>query len=685
MTDAETEVFTLAAGFPAADRDAWRALVEKALKGAPYEKVLVTELAEGIRTEPIYSRDDAPAPAGAATRHAGAVERAAHGWDVRTLHTHPDPTAANAAILADLQAGANSVALRFDGAGRLGRTARDDAANAGIGGAMIDGIDALDRALTDVYLDAAVVALEPGAAFLPAAALMTGLWERRGIAGDAALGHLGADPLGSLASLGTAGEPADAALARMAAIALTLHDRFPNATAVSVDSGAYHAAGADEAMDLGYALATGVAYLRAMEAAGLAPTDAARQIVMTLPVGVDVFLGIAKLRAARALWARVLEACGVDPDGRALALHVTTAERAWAGRDPWVNMLRATVATFAAAVGGADSLTVLPYTHTLGLPDGFARRIARNTQLVLKEESHLARVIDPAGGSWYVETLTDQLADKAWGHFQATEAAGGMAAALIDGTVAKACAAAWSARERQIARRREELTGVNAFPKVDEVPVDLLAVDCEALVAAARDRLGKPSGPLPSAASIEDRARAAEAGVDLTALMPDGPAEPQITPLSAHRLGEGFEALRDACDVAVRRPRALLLGIGGAAAYTARASFARNHLGSGGIEAVDSELDDAAGAAGVLKDADADLVVLCSSDTIYAEKAAVFAAALKAAGAARVWLAGRPGEHEATWRAAGIDGYLFAGDDTLATLRGLLTDLGVWTPQGGAQ
>lgn len=685
MTYADTESLALAAGFPAADRDAWRALVEKALKGAPYEKVLVTELAEGIRTEPIYSRDDAPAPAGAATRHADAGERAVHGWDVRTLHIHPDPAAANAAILADLQAGANSVALRFDTGGQLGRTARDDPARAGSGGVMIDGLAALERALDGVYLDAAVVALEPGAGFLPAAALMTGLWERRGIAGDAALGHLGADPLGALARLGTAGEPVDAALARLGSIALTLHDRFPYATAVSVDTGAYHAAGADEALDLGYALATGVAYLRAMEAAGLAPEDAARQIVMTLPVGTDVFLGIAKLRAARALWARVLEACGVPDDGRGLALHVTTAERAWAGRDPWVNMLRATVATFAAAVGGADSLTVLPYTHALGLPDGFARRIARNTQLVLKEESHLARVTDPAGGSWYVESLTDQLADRAWGHFQAVEAAGGMAAALLDGTVAKACAAAWSARERRVARRREELTGVNAFPKVDEAPVDLLAVDRDALVAAARERLGEGSDPLPSAASVEDRARAAEAGVDLSALMPNGPAEPAIAPLPAHRLGEGFEELRDACDAAARRPQALLLGIGGAAAYTARAGFARNHLGSGGIAAVDRELDGPDDAATALDRAGADLVVLCSSDTIYAERAAAIASALKTAGASRVWLAGRPGEREAEWKAAGIDGYLFAGDDTLATLRGLLTELGVWTPQGGVR
>lgn len=683
MTDASTESLTLAADFPAADRDQWRALVEKALKGVPYEKALVTELAEGIRTQPIYARDDAlPTPAAARDVPSG---RAAQGWDVRTLHLHPDPAATNAAILADLEAGANSVVLRFDTGGQLGHTARTDADRAGLGGVMIDGIDALDTALKGVYLDAATVALEPGAAFLPAAALMTGLWERRGIAADAARGHLGADPLGALARLGTAGEPVDAALARMAEIALALHDRFPNATAVSVDTAATHAAGADEALDLGYALATGVAYLRAMEAAGLAPADAARQMVFCLPVGVDVFLGMAKLRAARALWARVLEACGVPEDGRAMTLHVTTAERAWAGRDAWVNMLRATVATFAAAVGGADSLTVLPYTHTLGLPDGFARRIARNTQLVLKEESHLARVVDPAGGSWYVEMLTDQLAERAWGHFQAVEAEGGMAAALLSGSVAKACTGAWSARERKIARRREELTGVNTFPKVDEAAVDVVTVDREALVKAATARLGKGADPLPGDASVEDRARAAEAGADLTALMPAGPVEPDVAPLPSHRLGEAFEALRDACDAAKKRPRALLLGLGGAAAYTARATFARNHLGAGGIAAVDAELDDPASAAGVLKDAAADLVVICSSDNIYADKAAAVATALKAAGAPRVWLAGRPGEREAEWQAAGVDGTVFAGDDTLATLRGLLADLGVWTPEGGSR
>ena len=498
------------------------------------------------------------------------------------------------------------------------------------------------------------------------------------------MGHVGADPLGALARLGTAGEPLDAALARLATIALTLHDRFPNATSVSVDTSPYHAAGADEAMDLGYAMATGVAYLRALEAGGLAPEDAARQIVMSLPVGVDVFLGIAKLRAARGLWARVLEVSGVDPDRRGLTLHVATAERAWAGRDPWVNMLRATAATFAAAVGGADSLTVLPYTQALGVPDGFARRIARNTQLILKEESHLARVIDPAGGSWYVEVLTDRLAEKAWGHFQAIEARGGMAAALADGSVAKACAEAWGARERRIARRREELTGVNAFPKVDEATVDLADVDHAALVAAARRRLGAAGEALPSAASVEDRARAAEAGVDLTALMPAGPAVPHAAPLPSHRLGEAFEELRDACDAAARRPRALLLGVGGAAAYTARATFARNHLGAGGIEAVDRELDDPATVAEALDGAGADLVVICSSDTVYAEQAAEIAGALKAAGVARVWIAGRPGDREAEWKVAGIDGWVYAGDDTLATLRGLLADLGVWTPTGGA-
>lgn len=660
-TDAEMGDFTLAADFPAADREAWRTLAEAALKGAPFDKALTRRLAEGIVTDPIYAADTGQAPADAATRNAGALARVAHGWDIRQLHAHPDPAAVNKAVLTDLERGASSVILRLDKAGRRGATAASDAESAGVDGVLLHSVEALDAALKGVYLEAATVSLQPGGAFGATTAMMRALWTQRGIADTDVLGHLGADPMGSLAAEGMLPEPLDASLSRMAALAAEIAKTYPNVTTVSVDTSAYHGAGANEAMDLAYALATGVAYLRAMEAAGLSVEDAARQIEFSLPVGVDVFLGIAKLRAARRLWAEILGACGVADDARTMRLHVMTAPNAWAGRDPWVNMLRATVATFAGAVGGADSITVLPYSHACGLPDGFARRIARNTQVILAEESNLAKVGDPSGGSWYVESLTDQLAGKAWERFRAIEATGGMAKHLTSGAAAKKCGEAWAERERRIAGRREELTGVNAFPKVDEAPVDLEAVDRAALVSASAKAL--------SGDQTLDKL-----------LQTDGPVETIQAP-TAHRLGEAFEILRDASDAASKRPTALLVLLGGPALSTARATFARNHLGTGGVACVDVDAD-TADVAAALAEAGTDLAVICSSDNIYADRAAETAKALKAAGAREVLLAGRPGDNEAAWGQAGIDGYIYAGDDTLATVRGVLARLGVLNEGG---
>lgn len=661
MTENVTGALTLAAYFPAADREAWRKLAEAALKGAPFDKMLTRRLAEGIVTDPIYAADSAPPPADAATRNARALGRAATGWDIRQLHSHPDPKAVNRAVLADLERGAVSVILRLDRAGRLGGTAATDSANAGTDGVMLHSAAALETALDGIFLDAAVVSLQPGGAFAGVAAMLRTLWKNRGIEAKGVLGHLGADPLGALAADGMLPEPLSSSLARMAALAADMTATYPQVTTVSVDTSPYHSAGANEAMDLAYALATGVAYLRALEAGGLSIEDAAKQIEFSLPVGVDVFLGIAKLRAARRLWAAIMAACGAPDTARSMRLHVVTAPNAWAGRDPWVNMLRATVAAFSGAVGGADSMTVLPYSHACGLPDGFARRIARNTQVILAEESSLAKVGDPAGGSWYVESLTDQLAGRAWERFQAIEAAGGMARHLTSGAVARECADAWAERERRIAGRREELTGVNAFPKIDEAPADVETVDREALVAAM-------------AASL--------AGVDtLDALLDAAGNRETIEAPTAHRLGEAFEALRDASDAAASRPTALLVLLGGTALSTARATFARNHLGTGGIACVDVD-GDGGDLKAALAGTGTDLAVICSSDSIYAERAAATAQALKAAGAREVLLAGRPGDHAAEWDEAGIDGYVFAGDDTLATVRGVLSRLGVLNEGG---
>lgn len=345
----------------------------------------------------------------------------------------------------------------------------------------------------------------------------------------------------------------------------------------------------------------------------------------------DQFLTIAKLRAARRLWARVAEASGAPAAG-AQRQHAVSSPVMMTRRDPWVNMLRTTLATLGAGVGGADSVTVLPFDHALGMPDAFARRIARNTSTILMEESHLARVIDPAGGSWYVERLTDELASAAWAFLQETERAGGLTAALRSGTVAERLAATWAARSAKLARRKEPITGVSEFPQPGERPVER---------EPAPDAYAGAPGGLPRV-----------------------------------RRDEAFEALRARSDAHLAatgsRPKVFVAALGPAAAHTARASFAVNLFGAGGIEAVHDPVSvEADTAAGALTASGATVAVLCSSDALYAEQAEQVAGALKSAGAARVFLAGRPGEY------ADVDAYVFAGCDAVAVLTSVLDRMGV--------
>ncbi|MGW1926800.1 methylmalonyl-CoA mutase family protein, partial [Streptomyces massasporeus] len=320
--------------------------------------------------------------------------------------------------------------------------------------------------------------------------------------------------------------------------------------------------------------------------------EACAQLEFRYAATADQFLTIAKLRAARRLWARVAEVCGA-PDAGAQRQHAVTSTVMMTRRDPWVNMLRTTVATLAAGVGGAESVTVLPFDEALGLPDAFARRIARNTSTVLIEESHLARVVDPAGGSWYVERLTDELAHAAWEFFQVIERAGGQEAALRSGTIGERLAETWSARSRKLATRREPITGVSEFPHLTEKPVERTPAPAQ------------PTGGLPRV-----------------------------------RRDEAYEALRARSDAHLAatgtRPRVYLAALGPAAAHSARVSFAANLFQAGGIEPVTE---------GTFEESGAREVCLCSSDALYAEQAATAAAELRAAGAEHVLLAGRPADH----------------------------------------
>ncbi|OXS35877.1 methylmalonyl-CoA mutase family protein [Streptomyces sp. XY006] len=601
MTVLPDDGLELAGEFPDVPHEQWQRLVAgvlrksgKDVEGAEAEEALSTALEDGLRTRPLYTaRDASPEPGlpGFApfVRGGRAEGNTVGGWDVRQRHT----TADHDAVLADLENGVTSLWLTV-----------------GEGGIPVAG---LGPVLDGVYLDLAPVVLDAGADAGPAARELLKLYEERGVAREAARGNLGVDPLGYEARTGQRDEAAPTAeLARLCA------EEYPGLRALTVDALPYHEAGGSAAQELGASLATAVAYLRELTGAGLSVEQAGGQLEFRYAATADQFLTIAKLRAARRLWARVAEVCGA-PRAGAQRQHVVTSPVMMTRRDPWVNMLRTTIATLAAGAGGADAVTVLPFDHALGLPDGFARRIARNTSTILIEESHLARVIDPAGGSWYVERLTDELAHAGWEFFQRVERLGGMAAALRSGDVERDLAETWRARSAKLAKRREPVTGVSEFPFLAEKPV------------VRESAPEQPSGGLPRV-----------------------------------RRDEAFEALRARSDAHLAatgsRPRIYLAALGPAAAHTARLTFASNLFQAGGIEPVTG---------GTFADSGASEAVLCSSDALYEEQAAARAAELKEAGASHVFLAGRPGEYP------GVDAYVFAGCDAVAVLSATLDRMGV--------
>ncbi|MEC9216472.1 MAG: methylmalonyl-CoA mutase family protein [Pseudomonadota bacterium] len=657
----------LGAAFAPAERAAWQALVARVLGDRDFDATLVTRTYEGLDLQPLYDRAGARV-AGAATRNDAGLTRGTAGWEIRQSVDHPDPAAANQALLHELASGATAVTLVMDPAG-------EHAAGPGAAGIFLPDRTALATVLDGVYLQAARVALAPGPLFAGAAALMLDHLETAGVDLATARVHFGADPLAALARHGHLAMTLPEALSAMAEIAERSAATLPAARAVTVDTTVYHAAGADEVLDLAIALSTGVAYLRAMTDHGLSVAAALAEIEFSLAAGVDLFMTVAKLRAARRLWARVAEARG---GAAAMALHVGTAERVISRRDPWVNMLRATIAGFAAGVAGADSVAVAPYDQGWGLPTDFGRRIARNAQVILQEESALGQVIDPAGGSWFIEDLTERLAQAAWHRFQEIEAAGGVAAMLADGRLQAVVAEVWAARERDLAHRRTQIIGVNMFPNLDEEAPAPPSMAWPEIVAPWHARR-----PVPAAVDgdLATRVAAARHGAAIGDLSGGAAADGEdAAPITAHRLGEGFEALRDASDAWAeahgQRPRVFIAALGTPAAHGARVDFTRNYLAAGGIEAIDrqgapDEIAAAFTASGL------DLAIICGSDKLYEAEGAAMAAAL--GGAGWLGLAGRPANADVL-RAAGIETFIHAGDDCLATLRAIHAKLGIAGP-----
>lgn len=611
-----SESLTLAGEFESPSREHWlRAVHGVILKSSPdaspaefeaaFDKQLVTRTEDGIAIQPLYTAADAPTtiglPGEAPFVRSARVEP--RPWEIRQRVWS---AVADSNAVLELESGATGLLVET--------------------GADVD-VDALDRVLQGVYLELVPVSLaspasDPG---LSSAGALLELWERRGTPTTERRGSFGVDPLGAWLRTGGAVDLVNA-FDETAAMIARAHVSAPEARVVTVDGTVWHEAGATPVQELAWTVAAGAAVVRALVRDGLSLDVAMRSLEFRFAATADQFTTIASLRAARRLWARVAEVAGASADAAAMRQHADASRAMLTRYDTYVNTLRSTVACFSAGVGGADAVTIWPHDALLTTGGSrHGRRLARNTQSILQAESNMWRVIDPAGGSWYVESLTDEFAAAAWLEVQTVEAKGGIVDAVVAGHVHEALDAVRASRRQAIASRRRPLTGLTEFPNIAE---------------------DAPSS-MPSS----------ESG-----------AGPLFEPLRLHRLADEFETQRGRADAhAARtgsRPRVFLATLGTPADHTARLTFAKNLFEVAGIETNPGEVSEFAASG-------ATVACVCSSDPIYKERAADAVAALKSAGATRVYLAGRRLD------IAGVDEEVGMGSDVLDVLTRALDQLGV--------
>ncbi|WP_068413887.1 methylmalonyl-CoA mutase family protein [Labrenzia sp. OB1] len=648
--------FTGPDSFFSSDEEAWWASVDKALKGTSREK-LFGSTEDGLEIAPLYARWP-DTPARSLRSHAG-------DWTVVQRIDIADPDKANAQILDDLQSGASGLELVLPGAHATGGNV--------IGVTDLAGMETL---LRDVQPDLINIRIDAGAQTPELLVLILALLEKRRIDPSQVAITAAFDPFGWMVAAATADQDFEVIAKRLQDVVLAARETGSPLRAMTADGAVWHNAGATPVQELAFVLSAVVAHLRRLEDAGLPPEEWAERISMCLVADADQFGTIAKARAIRALWSCVLETAGL-PRSPA-ALHMTTSYRMLTARDPWVNLLRNTVAAFAAGIGGADSVCVLPHTLAVGLPDGFARRLARNTQSILLEESNLAKVTDPAAGAGAMEDRTEKLCGAAWELFQEIEAAGGLQTGLGQGLVQKHISAAKDERDSDIARRKRPITGVSEFPDLSEKEVSVLQDSADAGPSTPRELPDLSALPVPGDGqwfkALRSLALQGAALVDAAQPKDLGKRDQSGPALVAGRVAEPFEELRAEAarfEAATGAPPQIFLAsLGTPAQFTPRAVWTGNAFAAGGIRAAGPAPHASLEALlEAFKESGATLACLVSSDDVYEAQAQSAARALKDSGAGHLYLAGRPGPREADYNGAGVDTFLYAGCDLLTLLK----------------
>ena len=696
--------------FPPHTYEAWRKAIDKALKGAPFDKKLVTRTYEGIDLQPLYRLEDCKdlpqfdtlpgfAPFARAAELLGYVGKP---WDVCQELPYSTPEAFNQALRADLERGQNAVNLVLDRPTRLGVDAdQAETAAIGQGGVSISSLGDLEQALAGVDLEQTPLFIQVSTTAVPLAALLLALAKQRGVAPAKLRGCIGMDPLGALAREGSLPRPLERIYDSMARLTAWAAVNAPQLQTIAVQSLPYHDGGGTVVQELAFALATAVDYLRAMQARGLEVNTVAPRLRFHCSIGSNFFMEVAGLRAARMLWAKIIAAFGGDAEAQKMSIHARSSAWNKTALDPYVNMLRATVEAFAGVVGGVDSLHIAPFDEVIRTPDEFSRRIARNVHTILSEECNIPRTIDPAGGSWYVEWLTDAVARKAWSLFQQVEQQGGMYKSLQAGLPQTQVAEVAAQRAANLARRKDIFVGTNMYANLKEKPLEVPPVDAQALqqeraAALARYRATADTGQRQAAldalanagdgmidAAIQAASSGATLGEIARTLRAGDETGPTIQPVCIQRGAVPFERLREAAEAYAARTgssaKIFLANMGPLSQHKARADFARGFLEVGGFEVINPDgFADAAAAAQAALDSGAPIVVICSTDPTYPELVPPLAQKLKATRPdITVLVAGYPADQVEALKAAGVDNFVYLGANCHELLLNLQKKTGV--------
>ena len=665
----------------------WKAACEALLKGAPFEKKMFTKTYEGITFDPMYTRkhteDILPKGVmpgmGDYLRGVDAAGYIGKPWGIAQACDETLPAENNELLRHEHDKGATIYHIVLDTASRAGVDARQAEA-VGDTGTSVTTVEDMHVLLTGLDLAKFPLYVYAGANAVPLLALVAAA--RRAAGEDMAevRGIVGADPIGALAADGKLPASLDAHYDSLAAAARWATVNAPHLRTVFVRSDVYSNGGANDVQEVASVLATATAYLRALCERGLTIDEAASQIAFAFSMGANFFLQIAKLRAVRPLWAQIVGAFGGSAEAQKMRIHARPALFFKTIYDPYVNMLRNTTEIFSGVVGGIDSFESAPFDEPIRKGDEFSRRIARNVQIMLQEEFGLLQPIDPAGGSWAVETLTRQMKEKIWAEFQRIEKEGGIIAALRAGSLQESVAAVLAARFKNADLRRDRIVGNNMYPNMTETLLETRAEDTAALKAQRTADIDaylsdidvkhrdEALASLRQAHSVDNAVEAALAGATIAELMTavtEGNGAETVTAIAPHRWSERFEALRQRTEEYKAEKndnvKIFLANMGPIPQHKARADFTTGFLQVGAFEVLGNDgfktVEEAADAA---RASGADAVVICSTDATYPEIVPALAPKLhEVLPKARVFLAGAaPKDLLETYKEAGIDEYI---------------------------